>query len=401
VTLSLALVILLSLLLDFLFKKVRLPGLLGMLAVGLLLGPYGANWLSPALLEVSADFRRVALVVILLRAGLMISRTALRQVGWRVLLLGLVPSLCEGAVVALAAGPWLGLAPRQALLLGAMLAAVAPAVVVPAMIDLIRQGRGRAHHIPTLLLAACPLDNVFVIVAFGALLDFARGANPQPLRQLLTLPMSLALGVGLGLLLGKRLYRGFVRFNPRATKRVLIAICLALLLVAAEDHLKGLLPFSGLMAVLALAFVILDKSEAFAHEMSQKLAKIWILAEILLFVLIGAQVNPHVLLQTGVMGLAVLGVGLAARSLGVWLSLLGSRLTARERLFCVVAYWPKATVQAVVGALALAAGLPQAATLLALAVLAIVVTAPLGAIGIHWLAPLTLDAQPASDAPVA
>lgn len=386
--LSIAVVILLSLGLEGLLRRIRLPGLLGMLAVGMLCGPRGLDLLSPALVAVSTDFRRIALIVILLRAGLTVSMASLRQIGRPALLMGLLPALIEGAAVALVA-PWLlGIDQPAALILGAVLAAVGPAVVVPQMIRLQEQGRGTDKSIPQLLLAASPLDNVLVLLLFAAVLEGAQTGLPHVYLKLAELPVSVAVGVVVGLLLGKRLYRGFLRFDPRATKRMLIVLCLGILLLALEDLLKQRsVPFSGLMAIMAVGFVILDKSDEFAGELSLKLAKLWIFAEILLFVLMGAQVDLPAVAHVGLRGLALVGIGLVARSGGVWLALLRTRLAVRERLFCVLAFIPKASVQAALAATPLALGVPGGEVILAVAVLAVLVTAPAGALLIASLGP--------------
>ncbi|MBU0610488.1 MAG: cation:proton antiporter [Armatimonadetes bacterium] len=388
--LSFAIVVLASLLADHVVRRLRLPGLLGMMAVGMAVGPYGLKLLSPDLLHVSADLRRLALVVILLRAGLMISRQTLNTIGGRVLLMALVPSALEGTAVALVAPRLLGLSAAESMLLGAVVAAVSPAVVVPAMIDFLQSNGTRNRVVPTLLLAASPLDNVFVIVVFGSLLAAAEGAHVSAALLALDLPLALLTGAAVGWALGEGLYRGFRRFDPRATKRVLIVISIALVLVSLEATVGRFIPFSALTAVMALGYVLLERSEAFAHEISSKLNKIWIMAEILLFVLIGAQVDVHLAWRAGLTGALIVLIGLVARSVGVWLSLLRSRLRARERVFCVLAYVPKATVQAVIGAAALTAGLPGGELILAVAVVAVILTAPVGAAAIWWLGPQVL-----------
>lgn len=390
--LSISLAILLSLGADWLLRRIRLPGLMGMLIVGVVLGQHGLKLLSPALLSVSADFRRIALIVILLRAGLQVTRSALRQVGRPVALMALLPATLEAAVVALLAPHVLGLAVPEALLLGVVLAAVGPAVTVPAMIGLQCQGRGTDKRIPTLILAASPLDNVYVLVLFSTLQAGEQAGYASVSLSLAELPIALALGTGVGVLLGACLNRVFQRFDPRATKRTLILLCLGILLLVLEDTLKNRFPFSGLMAVMSLAFVILDRSEKFARELSLKLSKIWVFAEILLFVLLGSQVDPAAL-KGNLVGIVVIGAGLIARSLGVGLALLRTQLNVRERLFCAVAFIPKASVQAAIAATPLALGLPGGETILAVAIMAIVLTAPLGAISIQQLAPrwLTQD----------
>jgi len=339
--LSVAIVILASLLADHLLRRAKLPGLLGMLAVGIAAGPCGLNLLSADLLHVSSDLRRLALVIILLRAGLMISRDTLNTIGVRVLLMALIPSALEGTAVALVAPRLLGLAPSESLLLGAVVAAVSPAVVVPAMLDFLHSGKTRNRAVPTLLLAASPLDNVLVIVVFGSLLTAAEGAHVSPAQLALDLPLSLLTGGVLGWGLAKALYLGFRLLSPRVTKRVLIIICLALVLVSLEDVVRKLLPFSALTTIMVLGYVLLERSESVAHEISAKLDRICVMAEILLFVLVGTQVDVHLAWQAGAAGALTVLPGLTARSLGVWLALLGSAFRPGERLFCVLAYLPK------------------------------------------------------------
>lgn len=377
--LSIALLVLLSLGLDHLLRRLRIPGLVGMLLVGVVLGPHLLDLLSPSLLAVSSDFRRIALILLLLRAGLMVKPDQLRRIGAQALLLACVPTLLEVAALGLLGVCLLGLAWPNALVLGSVIAAVSPAVVVPAMADYQKRTGGRSP-VPTLLLAASPLDNVFAIVLFGVLLSFAQGEREHLALRLAELPLALLTGCLVGSLLGQRLYRLFRHFDPRATKRALIVICLAIILVAGEELLTRWVPFSGLIAVMAMGFVVLKYSEAFAAEISLKLAKMWILAEILLFVLVGAQVDVLLLWHTGLAGIALIAGGLVARSLGVWLSLLRSSLNRGERLVCVAAYLPKATVPAAIGATPLAVGLAGGETILAIAVLAIAVTAAPGAI---------------------
>lgn len=398
---SIAVVVLLSCLADYALRRVRIPGLIGMLLLGVIMGPHALDLLQPGLLAMSSDLRRVALVVILLRAGLLVDSKSLRRVGWRVALLSFFPSLAEGTAVALVAASWLGLDRHSAVLLGAVLAAVSPAVVVPTMIEFQTAGRGTDKDIPTLLLAAGPLDNVVVIVVFGALLRLTQGEAQGLLQGLAGVPLAIATGAVTGILLGWGLHHSFQRFDPRATKRVLVTLSLGVLLVASENYGAVAAVFSGLVAVMAMGFALLAQSQQVADEIAAKLAKIWILAEILLFVLVGAQVDVATALEVGPAGLAVVGVGLVARSAATWLALCRSPLTWRERLFCVVAYTPKATVQAAIAATPAALGLPGGATILAVGVVAIMVTAPLGAIatrqlGLHWLTvrrPVSIPAQ--------
>ncbi len=382
---SIAELIIISLLVDWAFRKLQLPGLIGMLFAGILLGPYALGWLDPALLNVSPDLRLFALIVILLRAGLELSRKSLQRVGRMVLLLAVVPAVFEiGAVTAL--GPrLLGLTWLESAILGAILGAVSPAVVVPLMIDLIDQRRGAEKGIPTLVLAASSIDDVTVIVIYSVLLGAYTGQQMNITWQLLGIPVSILLGIIVGLAMGMILYRLFDRYQPRATKMALVVMGIAILLVHAEHQLQGLVPFAALLAVMSLGFVLLERREHFAHKLSAKFGKIWIFAEILLFTLVGAQVNIHVALQTGLAGAALIFLALIARSIGTWLSLLGSDLTRDERWFVVIAYLPKATVQAAIGAAPLvamqASGMATGPgqVILATAVLSILLTAPVGA----------------------
>jgi len=385
---SIAELIIIALLVDWGFRRLRMPGLIGMLFVGIVLGPYALAWLDPSLLQVSSDLRLFALIVILLRAGLELSRKTLKRVGRMVGLLAVIPALFEIAAVTLL-GPWLlGLSWLESAILGAILGAVSPAVVVPLMIDLIEQRRGVEKGIPTLVLAASSIDDVTVIVIYSVLIGTYTGQHVSIAWQLLGIPVSVVLGIVVGVAVGAVLYRLFDRFQPRATKMALVVLGIAILLVHLEHLLEGVVPFAALLAVMGVGFILLEQREHIAHQLSGKFSRIWVFAEILLFTLVGAQVNIPVALQTGLAGAALILLGLIARSIGTWASLLGSDLNRAERGFVVIAYLPKATVQAAIGAAPLAA--MQAAgmatgpgqVILAVAVLSILLTAPLGAWGI-------------------
>jgi NhaP-type Na+/H+ or K+/H+ antiporter len=379
---SLALIILLGMAADALLKRLRMPGLIGMLAVGVLMGPHVLDVLDPELLRVSADFRMVALIVILLRAGLETRRDTLNRIGKTALLMSVVPALLEGAAIALMAPPLLGLTLLEGAILGAIVAAVSPAVVVPFMLTFIDERRGTDKGIPTLILAASSVDDVFVIVVFYMLLGFHGGQGGSVLMKMLELPLSVGLGMAVGTGAGLVLYVLFKRKRTRATKMSLVVVGTAVLLTWLEEELRGIVPFSALLGVMTIGFILLEKLEQAAHLISRKLAKVWVLAEILLFALVGAQVDIHVAWQAGLAGAVLIAGGLAARSAGTYLCMLGTDLTRKERLFCVVAYLPKATVQAAIGALPLAVGVAGGNVILAVAVLSIVLTAPLGAWGI-------------------
>ncbi|NCO91652.1 MAG: potassium transporter [Armatimonadetes bacterium CG_4_10_14_3_um_filter_66_18] len=389
---QLSLVALAGLVADHLFRRVRVPGLVGMLLVGIAVGPFGLKVLGAETMRLSPELRRLALLVILLRAGLELSKDTLNRVGTRAVLMSCVPAIAEGVVLTLAAPPLLGLSYLDSAMLAAVLAAVSPAVVVPLMLQLQEQRRGTAKGIPTLIMAASSVDDVFVIVVFSSLLGMAKGERVNVWAKLAEVPVSLALGVGAGLAAGYLLLKMFRQFSPRATKQMLVALAISILLVHTEELLAGKVPFAGLLAVMAIGFYLFERSEEFAHKISAKLSKVWVLAEILLFVLVGAQVDVGVAWRAGLAGAALVALGLVGRSVGTYVCFLRSDLTLKERLFCVVAYVPKATVQAAIGAVPLAAGVPGGEVILAVAVLSIALTAPIGAwaialLGERWLAP--------------
>jgi NhaP-type Na+/H+ or K+/H+ antiporter len=379
---SLALIILLGMLSEHVLRRFDVPGLIGMLITGIVLGPYVLDALDPAVLEVSSDFRMIALIVILLRAGLETRKDTLNRVGKTALLMSTVPAILEGVTIAFLAPPLLGLSFLEGAILGAIIAAVSPAVVVPFMIKFIDERRGTKKGIPTLILAASSVDDVFVIVVFFALLGLYTGSGESLLMKVLEVPASILSGIALGAAAGFLLYWMFRKYQPRATKKSMIVIGMAVLLTWLEEELKPYFPVSALLGVMTIGFILLEKSESIAHQISKKLSKVWVLAEILLFALVGAKVNIHVAWNAGLAGAALIFIGLAARSAGTYLCVMGTELNTKERLFCVISYLPKATVQAAIGAIPLAAGVEGGEVILAVAVLSILLTAPLGALGI-------------------
>ncbi len=394
-------IILLGLLADWLFRKLRMPGLLGMLLLGVVFGPYVLDLLEPGFLEASAELRMIALIIILLRAGFELSRDVLNKVSVQVLLLSFIPGILEGSTIALLGPTFLPLTHLESAMLGFIIAAVSPAVVVPMMIGFIERRKGADKGIPTMILAAASLDDVVAIVIFSVFLGFYTGTSGGIWMKLGGIPVSIIAGVVCGLAVGWLLLKLFERFNPRATKRTMIVIGISLLLVRLQQVLEGVgIPFAGLLAVMATGFIILEKREHMAHEISSKLGKLWVFASIMLFTLVGAQVDVSLIWKTGLAGLGLIACGLVARSAGVLISLTGSPLNGRERLFAVVSYWPKATVQAAIGAVPLMAmrsnGMETSAgeTILAVAVLSIVATAPLGAFAIKWVGERVLTASP-------
>lgn len=398
---GLAELLILGLLADGLFRRLGVPGLIGMLAVGLLLGQSGLGLIDPKLLALSGDLRQLALVVILLLVGFGLNLTTLQQVGKRVLLLAWIPATVEGFTISLVAQPLLGLSWLEAGLLGSVIAAVSPAVVVPLMLRLIEERRGVSKAIPQMVMAAASLDDIAVIVVNGALLGLLVSRSNNVSVQLLRLPVGLLLGITAGAGLGWLLIRWIERFRPNANRQVLLVLALSLLLLRLQSSINTLVPFTGLVAAMALGVLLLELRPNLAQPISAKLASIWVFAELVLFTLVGAQVNLGVTWRSGLAGLAVLAIGLVARSFGTLLCLQGSKLTAGERLFVTVAFIPKATVQAAIGAVPLmamqAAGMPSAPgeIILAVAVLSIVTTAPLGALLSGLVADRVLQPEPA------
>ena len=390
---SLAELLILGLIVDWAFRKLTVPGLVGMLFLGVLFGPHALGLVNPELLAASGDFRLIALIVILLRAGLELSKDTLNRVGGRVLVLAVIPAVVEGVAI-MALGPsLLGLSLMESAILGSVLAAVSPAVVVPLMIRFMEQGKGAEKGIPTMVLAASSLDDVFVIVVYSVLIGIYTGASVGIAWQLVGIPISILLGIVVGLVIGVGLFKVFQKFDPRATKRVLVMLGLSVLLVRAEHIMQAWIPFAALLAVMAMGFSILEKDDHMAHEISAKLGKIWVFAEIVLFTMVGAQVDIEVAMEAGFAGALIIGLGLVARSIGTYGCLLGSELNVAERIFVVITYLPKATVQAAIGGAPLAAmalaGMKTGAgeIILAVAVLSIVLTAPLGA----WAISVTGD----------
>jgi len=404
--LSLAEIIILCLLADWAFKAFKIPGLIGMLAAGAVLGPAVLDLIDPALLSIGADLRMIALIVILLRAGFELSRNTLHRVGKQALLLAFLPALCEALAVTALGPRLLGLSIMESAILGCVLGAVSPAVVVPMMVRFNQERRGVAKGIPTLVLAGASIDDVTVIVAYSVLVGIYTGGRVNVAWKILGIPLSIISGIAVGLALGLALYLLFERFNPRATKRALVVIGASILLVQAGDRLEALdVPFAALIAVMAIGFVILEKKESMAHELSAKLGKIWVFAEIILFSMVGAQVNFRAAADAGLGGVALILIALVSRSIGTLLCTAGAGLTTREKLFVVISYLPKATVQAAIGSAPLAAmaaaGMPTAPgeTILAVAVMSIALTAPIGAWAIAWASRnlLAVDEQGSGD----
>ncbi len=388
--LSLSLIFLIGFALKGICQKLRLPGLLGLLLAGVLLGPQILNLIDGNLQSISADLRRIALIVILVRAGLSIDLKDLRQAGRPALLLCFLPAGLEIAGVLLLAPPLLHISRLEAAMLGAILAAVSPAITVPKMIHLHEAGYGRQRHIPQIVMAGASVDNIFNIALFTALLGIYTSQSFSPLA-LIKIPLGLVSGLLVGLGLGRGLVILFRRIHMRDTVKVLIILGLALGLAGSEALVTPIVPFSGLLAVMALGVAILRFYEPLAKRIAGKFNQVWVAAELILFVLLGAIVDLRAVASAGLAVVLLVLAALACRSAGVLLSLAGTGIPWPEKVFCIIAYWPKATVQAAIGALPLAAGVPAGGLILAAAVIAVLVTAPLGAVGMELAAPRLLS----------
>lgn len=379
---SLGLVLLLGMALGALAKRLKLPSLVGMLIAGMILGPYALNLLSDSLLNISADLRQLALIIILTRAGLSLDVEALKRVGRPAILMCFVPACFEILGMTLLAPALLGVSTLDAAIMGAVVGAVSPAVIVPRMIRLSEEGWGVDRGIPQLILAGASVDDVFVIVMFTAFTGLASGGQGLTAGAVLSIPASILTGVAAGLLLGWLLAQWFRRVHMRDSVKVVILLSLAFLLVAAEDALEGIFPFSSLLAVMGAGVGLQRWRSVVAQRLSLKFSKLWVAAEVALFVLVGAAVDLRYALSAGVMAiLAVLGA-LCFRAVGVLVCVSGAHFSPKEKLFCVLGYLPKATVQAAIGGVPLAMGLGCGQIVLTVAVIAILVTAPLGALAI-------------------
>jgi len=378
---SLSLILIIGFSLSGLFNKLKLPGLLGMILTGILLGPYVLNLISPEILMISPDLREIALIVILMRAGLSIDLSDLKKVGRPAFLMCFVPATFEILAVSLFGPKLLGISLLEAAVLGTVLAAVSPAVIVPRMLKLMTSGHGKNKSIPQLIMAGASVDDIYVIVLFTSLLNLFKGETFS-VTTLITVPLSIITGILLGAFTGLILVKLFKRLHIRDTIKVLIILSISFLFVTLESVIKPYFPLSGLIAVMALGGTLLKTYALLAKRLMSKFSKIWVGAEILLFVMVGAAVNIHALSDIGLNAFFLIFIALLFRVIGVGFSLVLTPLSIKERFFCALAYLPKATVQAAIGAIPLSAGMPAGNTILSVAVLAILITAPLGALGI-------------------
>lgn len=378
---SLALIFLIGMLMGSIFKKLKLPSLLGMLLTGIVLGPHVLNLLDGKILDISSDLRKFALIIIITKAGLSLDLKDLIKVGRPAVLMCFVPACFEIIAMILLAPILLNVSILDAAIIGTVVGAVSPAVVVPKMLNLMENGYGTNKSIPQLILAGASVDDVFVIVMFTSFMGLARGEVISA-SSFMQIPVSIVLGIIGGFIVGLMFIELFKRFYMRDSNKVILILSSAFLLVAAEDFLRDVIPFSGLLAVMSVGILIQKNNNVLAGRISSKFSKLWVAAELILFVLVGAAVDITYAAKAGVNSILLIFGVLLFRMLGVYISLLKTQLTIKERLFCMIAYSPKATVQAAIGSVPLAMGLECGQIVLTVAVIAILITAPLGAFGI-------------------
>ncbi|VYT29341.1 potassium/proton antiporter [uncultured Blautia sp.] len=375
---SIALILLVGMFMGWLCKKIKLPGLLGMLFTGIILGPYVLNFIDDSILNISADLRKIALIIILTRAGLSLDIKDLKKVGRPAVLMCFVPACFEMAGMILLAPRILGISTLDAAIMGAVVAAVSPAVVVPKMIKLMEEGYGVKQGIPQLILAGASVDDVFVIVMFTAFTGLAQG-EAVSLKSFVNVPLSVITGILVGLAAGYLLAKFFEKVHIRDTSKVTILLSVSFILVTAEDYAADMIPFASLIGVMAAGISLQKKREVVAKRLSSKFNKLWVVSEIMLFVLVGAAVDIQYAVKAGIAPVFLIFSVLIFRMAGVFVCLLKTKLNIKERAFCMLAYMPKATVQAAIGGLPLAMGLSCGNIVLSVAVIAILITAPLGA----------------------
>lgn len=376
--LSIALILLVGMSASWICKKIKLPGLLGMLATGIVLGPYVLNLIDSSILNISSELRKIALIIILTRAGLGLDITGLKKIGRPAILMCFLPASFELLGIILIAPKVLGMSVLEAAIMGAVLAAVSPAVVVPRMVKLMDNGYGTAKGIPQLILAGASVDDVYVIVLFSTFTGMMQGKGAS-IINFVNIPVSIILGMGIGILAGYLLAMYFEKIHIRDTVKVLLILSISFILVATEDMLNTSIKFSALIAIMFVGVGLHKKRDVVAKRLSQKYEKLWIASEVFLFVLVGATVNINYLGNMGIKALIVIFGALIFRMAGVFVCLIKTELNKKERLFTMMAYTPKATVQAAIGGIPLALNFACGETVLTIAVLAIVITAPLGA----------------------
>lgn len=378
---SFALIFIIGFTLSGMFNKIKLPGILGMLLTGIILGPFTFNLISKQVLDVSSELRQIALIIILARAGLSLNVEDLKRVGRPAISMCFVPATFELLSVIIFAPIIFNVSHIEAAIMGTVLAAVSPAVVVPRMLKVMESGYGKQKSIPQLILAGASVDDIFVIVLFSSFMQMYEGSNFN-FVSLLSIPISIILGFLVGMITGILLDFTFRKINTRDTLKVIIFLSASFLLVSLETAIKSVVPISGLLAVMSLGITIFKRDKVIAKRLSNKFSKLWVGAEVLLFVLVGAAVDIRIISDAGAIVIIFISLSLVFRIIGVIVSLLKTKLNKKEKIFCMISYLPKATVQAAIGSIPLSRGVESGSLIFTVAVLAIVITAPLGAIGI-------------------
>ena len=379
--LSLALIFLIGIALGGIFSKLKLPPLIGMLLTGIILGPYSLNLLDNSILDISPELRRIALIIILTRAGLSLDIADLKKVGRPAILMCFVPACFEILGMIILAPKLLAISVLDAAIMGTVVGAVSPAVIIPKMLKLMEDDYGTKKSIPQLILAGSSVDDIFVIVLFTILTNLSKNGELSTL-SFLQIPISIITGIIIGMLVGIILILLFKKIHFRDSIKVIIILSISFLLVTTEDNLSNIIPFSGLLAIMSLGIVINKKYSILSKRLSIKYSKLWAGAEIILFVLVGATVDLKYATSTGISAIVLIFGVLLFRIIGVFISLIGTDFNIKEKLFCMIAYMPKATVQAAIGGIPLSMGLSSGNIILTIAVLSILITAPLGALGI-------------------
>ncbi|MDE6208802.1 MAG: cation:proton antiporter [Lachnospiraceae bacterium] len=387
---SIAMILLLGLLVGWIFSKCRLPSLLGMIIVGIILSPYALNLIDESILMISGDLRQIALVIILTRAGLSLDITDLKKVGRPAVFMCFLPACIEILGTVVLAPILLKVSVLEAAIMGSVIAAVSPAVVVPRMIRLIDEGYGKNKSIPQLILAGASVDDVFVIVVFTSFTVLA-STGKMSISSFIQIPISIVLGIILGSGVGILLVLFFKKNHMRDSVKMLIILSISFLLLEVQNRLEGSIPISGLLAIMSIGIMLKQKHDVLASRLSAKYNKLWIGAEIFLFVLVGTTVNLKYAKSAGIFAVLLIIGALIFRMSGVALSLVKTDLSKKERLFCMVAYTPKATVQAAIGAIPLSMGLDCGNIVVTVAVLSILITAPFGAVCVDNLYKRLLD----------
>lgn len=387
---SIALMFLVGMVLGGVFQRLHLPSLVGMIVTGIILGPYALNLLDESILIISPDLRQIALVIILFRAGLSLDTDDLKTIGLPAVLMSFVPALFEIAAIVLIAPLLFGISTIDAAVMGAVVAAVSPAVVVPSMLRIMEKGYGRKRRVPQLILAGASVDDIFVIVLFSSSMTIAMGGDLSA-TNFLEIPLSIVTGIVVGIGSGWLLIKLYQTLHLRDSVKIIMLLSVSFLLLELEQQLKGILPMSGLLAIMSMGLAINQFYPVLAKRLSLRYNQLWVGAQILLFVLVGASVNLSYAIQAGLPVILLIAIALILRMVGVLVSVAPSSLTPKEKLFTMLSYTPKATVQAAIGAIPLAMGLESGTLILTVAVLAILLTAPLGSFAIEKTYPKLLE----------